>query len=108
MPKGAKPLGNIKKPSGYPLGTITEPLPLRKPLRTKKLGPQECSRAQIQERRRSQHIGHVPRHLIGTIMETITTRETIRNQKSGAPRKFQGPNTGKERVSRCQEFAQTP
>ena len=86
------------------MGTITEPITIKKPLGTKKWGPQESSRAQIQERRRSQHIGHVPRHLIGTITETITTRETIRNQKSGAPRKFHGPNTRNEGVSRRQEF----
>ena len=92
MSKGAKPLGkNLETISNHQethWEPLWKPLLLRKPLGTKKWGPQESSRAQIQERRRSEHIGLVPRHLIGTITETITTRETNRNQKLGAPRKF--------------------
>jgi len=44
---------------------------------------------------------------LGTITETITIKETIRNQKVGAPRKFQSPNTGKEEVSTYRACALT-
>ena len=107
LPKGAKYLETIRNHQETYWETLQKPLSLRKPLGTKMWGLQESSRTQIQERRRSQQIGHVPRHLMGTITKTITTRETIRNQKSGAPRMCRGPNTGNEGVSRCQNFAPT-
>ena len=75
-----------------PSGTHWKPLPPRKPSGSKKWRPKESSRAQTQERRRSQHIRHAPRHPPGTSTEPNTTRETVRNQKSeiGGPKKAQG------------------